>query len=134
MSRTVTAHLFSSVNGVAEGPDQFQLDAFGLAEGELMGKAIAGVEDVVIGRKLWAEWSQYWPGAEDPFGEFINTVRSLFTAGAIDALTFTMRPVAPNAGRRLVYESAPLTRLRLVDSTITPAGNAVLTYALRGES
>jgi dihydrofolate reductase len=75
MSRTVTAHLFSSVNGVVESPDQFQFDAFGPEEGELMGKALAGVTDVVIGRKLWDEWSQYWPGAEDPFGSFINPVR-----------------------------------------------------------
>ncbi len=179
MSRTVTAHLFSSVNGVVEGPDRFQFDAFGEAEGELMGRAIAGVEDVIIGRKLWSEWSEYWPGAEDPFGQFINpvrkhvisstlpgdlgwnstliegdpvayveqlrsgsgggitvaggveTVRSLFTAGVIDALTFTVHPVATNEGRRLFDDSVPLTRLRLVDSTITPTGNAVLTYALR---
>lgn len=28
-------------------------------------------------------------------------------------------------------ESVPMTRLRMVDSTITAAGKAVLTYALR---
>lgn len=180
MTRTVTAHLFSSLNGVVEGPDQFQFDAFGEAEGALMAKAIAGVDDVVMGRTLWSEWSQYWPEADDPFGQFINpvrkhvisstlqgdlgwnstliqgdpvayveqlragsgggitvaggveTVRSLFTAGVIDALTLTVHPVAAPAGRRLFDESVPLTRLRLVDNTITPAGNAVLTYRLRG--
>ena len=179
MSRTVTAHLFSSVNGVVEGPDQFQFDAMGEAEVAFMVQAITGVDDVVIGRKLWSEWSEYWPGAEDPFGQFINpvrkhvisstlqgdlgwnstlvegdpvayveqlksapgggivvtggveTVRSLFLAGVVDALTFTVHPVATNAGRRLFDESVPLTRLRLADSSITPAGNAILTYALR---
>lgn len=181
MSRTVTAHLFSTVNGVVESPDTFQFDAFGEAEGEMMGKGLAGVEDVVMGRRLWSEWSQYWPNADDAFGQFINpirkhvisstltgelgwnsmlvegdpvayvkelksgtgggiivaggveTVRSLFTAGVIDALTLTTHPVVTNEGRRLFDDSVPLTRLRLVDSAITPVGNALLTYALREE-
>ncbi|WP_029136600.1 dihydrofolate reductase family protein [Nakamurella lactea] len=178
MTRSVTAHLFNSVNGVVESPDQWQFDAFGEAEGELMGKAIAGIDDVVIGRKLWQEWSEYWPAAQDPFGAFINpvrkhvvtstlsgelpwnstiiegdpaeyvrrlkagdgggisvvggieTIRSLFLAGVVDALTLTTHPVV-GQGRRLFDDSVPITRLQLVDSTITPAGNAVLSYALR---
>ena len=42
-----------------------------------MGAAIGGVTDVVIGRKLWDEWSDYWQsaGADDPFAQFINPVR-----------------------------------------------------------
>lgn len=181
MARTITAHMFSSVNGVSESPDQFQFDAFGAAEGEMMGKALAGVTDVVIGRRLWQEWSEYWPAMEggDPFAEFINpvrkhvisttltgdlgwnstlvegdpiqyvrrlrdqdgggitvaggieTVRSLFLAGLVDALTLTVHPAVTGEGRRLFDTSVPLTRLRLVDSAFTPAGNAVLTYALR---
>lgn len=179
MTRTTTAHLFSSVNGVVESPNLFQFDAFGPEEGELMGRTIAPVTDVVIGSTLWKEWSEYWPGADDPFAQWINpvrkhvisstlpadlpwnstliegdsleyvrnlreqtggaisvaggveTIRSLFLAGLIDALTLTVHPVVTNEGRRLFDESVPLTRLRLVDSTITSVGNAVLTYALR---
>ena len=67
MPRKVTAHLFSSVNGVVESPNLWQFDAFGPEEGQLM--------DAVIGRKLWQEWSEFWPGADDPFGQFINPVR-----------------------------------------------------------
>lgn len=63
MARKTTAHLFSSLNGVVESPDLFQFDAFGPEEGEMMGRAIGGVTDVVIGRKLWEKWSQNWPGA-----------------------------------------------------------------------
>lgn len=179
MTRKTTAHLFSSINGVVESPNMFQFDAFGPEEGQLMGRAIANVTDVVIGRKLWEEWSQYWPGADDPFGAFINpvrkhvvtstlsgdlgwnstvvdgdpvayvqklqqqgeggitvtggieTVRSLFLAGVVDALTFTVHPVATDQGRRLFDESVPLTRLTLLEGTTTSAGNAVLTYGLR---
>ncbi|MCK0092449.1 dihydrofolate reductase [Rhodococcus sp. HNM0563] len=181
MPRRTTAHLFSSVNGVVESPDKFQFDAFGPEEGELMAESLDGVTDVVIGRKLWQEWSEYWPGADDPFGAFINpvrkhvvtstldsdgnslgwnstvitgdpveyvralqqdgsggitvaggieTIRSLFLAGVVDALTLTVHPAVTNEGRRLFDESVPMTRLDLVDSRITGQGNAVLTYTL----
>jgi RNA polymerase sigma-70 factor (ECF subfamily) len=181
MTRKTTAHLFCSVNGVVEAPNLWQFDAFGPEEGQLMGRAISDVTDVVIGRKLWEEWSQFWPnaGEGDPFGGFINpvrkhvvsqtlsgdlgwnstlvdadpaayvrklqqdgdggisivggieTTRSLFLAGVVDALTLTVHPAVTPEGRRLFDESVPVTRLRMVDSTITPAGNAVLTYSLR---
>jgi RNA polymerase sigma-70 factor (ECF subfamily) len=77
MPRTVTAHLFHSVNGVVESPNEWQFDSFGPEEMQLMGAAIGGITDVVIGRKLWQEWSAYWQsaGADDPFGGFINPVR-----------------------------------------------------------
>ncbi len=76
MSRKITAHLFNSVNGVVEDPHLWQFDGFGPEEGEAMGAAIAPVTDVVIGRRLWEEWKDYWPaaGADDPFAEWINAV------------------------------------------------------------
>ena len=75
MSRKVVAHLFSSLNGVVESPSEWQYDAFGPEEGQLMGEVVGPVTDVVIGRTLWQEWSQYWPTADDPFAQFINPVR-----------------------------------------------------------
>lgn len=180
MTRTVTAHLFSSLNGVSESPNLFQFDAFGPQEGELMGATLAGVTDAVMGRVLWEEWSQYWPNnTDDGFGHFINpvrkhiitsagsgelgwnsvavdgdpvryvrelaagegggivvtggveTVRRLFLAGVVDKLTLTIHPAITGEGRRLFDESVPLTRLELLDSVATAAGNAVLTYRLR---
>lgn len=179
MTRKTTAHLFCSVNGVVESPDQFQFDSFGPEEGEAMGRSLTGVTDVVIGRKLWQEWSAYWSDrGDDDFGAFINpvrkhaigslpadpgwnttvvtgdpvthvadlrasgegkivvvggieTIRSLFVAGQIDELALTMHPAVTPQGRRLFDETVPLTRLQLVDSQITSAGNAHLTYALK---
>lgn len=179
MSRPVTAHLFSSLNGVSESPHLFQFDSFGPEEGEEMGRHLAPVTDVVIGANLWREWSRYWPNADDPFGAFINparkhvisstltgelgwnstlvgtdpiaylrdlaeqgegtiavvggveTVRSLFLGGVVDTLTLTVHPAVTGQGRRLFDEAVPLTRLHLVDSRITSAGNAMLTYSLR---
>lgn len=77
MARAVKAHLFNSINGVVESPDQWQFDSFGPEDMDGMGKAIADITDVVIGRKLWQEWAEYWPsaGGDDPFSAFINPVR-----------------------------------------------------------
>ncbi|MEO7754340.1 MAG: dihydrofolate reductase family protein [Terracoccus sp.] len=61
----------------------------------------------------------------------IETVRSLFVAGLVDALTLTVHPVVTDEGRRLFDESVPMTRLSLLSGTTTGAGNAILTYALR---
>lgn len=86
MARTVGAHLFNSVNGVVESPDQWQFDSFGPDDMAGMGKVIAEVTDVVIGRKLWQEWAGYWPtaGAGDPFADFINPVRKHVISSSLD--------------------------------------------------
>lgn len=177
MTRLVSAHLFQSVNGVVEDPNLWQFDAFGDEEGQVMAAAIAPVTDTIIGRRLWQEWSQYWPETmNDPFGQWINpmhkhvlsstlpsdlpwnstlvtgdpvsyvrdlcehpggtisvlggieTIRSLFLAGLIDALILTTHPVVVGDGRRLFDESIQTTRLQLLDSVRTAKGNMILTY------
>src|SRR5690625_5988556 len=72
MARVTSAHLFHSANGVVENPHLWQFDAFGAEEGELMAESLAPIADTVIGRRLWQEWSQYWPESDDPFGQWIN--------------------------------------------------------------
>ena len=85
MARTVGAHLFNSVNGVVESPDQWQFDSFGPDDMAGMGKVIAEVTDVVIGRNLWQEWAEYWPTAgSDPFADFINPVRKHVISSSLD--------------------------------------------------
>ena len=77
MSRQVTAHLFHSVNGVVESPNLWQFGAFGPEEGAMMGQVLTPITEVVIGRGLWQEWSEFWPAheADDPFGSWINPIR-----------------------------------------------------------
>ena len=75
MSRTVVAHLFNSLNNVVESPNLWQFDAFGPEEGQIMNETIAPVTDLILGRTLFQEWSEFWPGADDPFAQWINPVR-----------------------------------------------------------
>lgn len=72
MARHTSAHFFHSLDGVVENPHLWQFDAFGPEEGQFMSETLAPITDTVIGRRLWQEWSQYWPEADDPFGQWIN--------------------------------------------------------------
>jgi dihydrofolate reductase len=73
--RTVTAALFASVDGVVESPNLFQFDHFDDDMGPLMDQALAGVDEVVMGRVTYDEWSNYWPQAPaGDFGDFINPI------------------------------------------------------------
>jgi dihydrofolate reductase len=73
--RKVTAHVFSSLDGVVENPGEFQHGAFGEEEGQMMMSVLAPVTEVILGRVMYDEWSAYWPNNPgDGFDEFINPV------------------------------------------------------------
>lgn len=61
----------------------------------------------------------------------ISLTRQLLFAGVLDELTLMTHPVVAGSGRRLFAPDDPTTRLTLLRSEITSAGNALLTYALR---
>ncbi len=88
--RKVTAHLFSSLDGVVSAPHLFQFDAFGEEEGAAMGKALAPIDEAVMGRIAYQEWADYWPSATDGgFEEFINPLRKhVATTTLSDPLTW----------------------------------------------
>ena len=178
MSTKIIAGLFYSLDGVVESPDQWQFDAFGPEEGATMSELVSNATEMVIGRTLWQEWSEFWPQAGGPFGEWVNpvrkhvlssqhsgdldwnstvidgdvetyirdlkestsgdivvsgveAVRSLFLASLIDELTLTTHPVIAGHGKKLFDAETPITRLQLLRTTGTPAGNVISTYALK---
>lgn len=95
MTRKTTAHLFHSLNGVVESPDLWQFHAFGSEEAEFMTRALTPATDVVMGRKLWQEWSEYWPPrTDDPFSQWINPVRKHVLSSTLpDDLPWNSVPV-----------------------------------------
>jgi dihydrofolate reductase len=62
-----------SLDGVAEAPDSFfgwddAIDAHGAA-------AIATQDAVILGRRSYTDWADFWPGSQiEPFATFINGV------------------------------------------------------------
>ena len=72
--RKVVAYMLVSVDGVAEDPDQFLFHFDKVMEANL-GDVIGTQDAVLLGRKMYDEWSNYWPKSDDqPFADFINNV------------------------------------------------------------
>ena len=72
--RKVVAGYFLSLDGVAEAPDRFltgwddETDASGA-------DLIATQDAVILGRRSYDEWAEFWPGSRiQPFASFMNVV------------------------------------------------------------
>ena len=73
--RTVTAGLFTSVDGVVQDPFKFQYDSFDDELGAGMGTFMARTDTVLLGRNSYTEWSEWWHAhPEGPFGQWINPI------------------------------------------------------------
>jgi dihydrofolate reductase len=72
--RKVVLYELLSVDGVAEAPDKFFTDWDEAMDANLA--AVIGTQDaVILGRRSYDEWSEFWPGSEiEPFATFINGV------------------------------------------------------------
>ena len=63
-----------SLDGVAEDPDKFVVD-WDEAMDTNLASVIASQDAVILGRRSYEEWSEFWPGSEiEPFATFINHV------------------------------------------------------------
>jgi len=113
--RKVVAYTLVSVDGVAEDPDQFLFDFDKVMEANLA--EVIGTQDtVLLGRKMYDEWSNYWPKSDDqPF------------AGLVDELRLIVAPRVVGGGRRL-FEDDVAHILELVQSTGSPSGSLLVHY------
>jgi dihydrofolate reductase len=72
--RKVVAYELLSLDGVAEKPDAFFADWDDAMEANL-GAVIAAQDSVILGRRSYEEWAEFWPGSDiEPFATFINGV------------------------------------------------------------
>lgn len=71
--RKLTSFLFISLDGVVEAPNTFvRADVFDDLIG-LIGETVAEQDTILLGRKMYEEWSNYWPDSTiEPFSSFIN--------------------------------------------------------------
>lgn len=72
----IVSNFFISLDGVVESPDKWHFPYFDDAMGAIVGQGISTTRAFLMGRRLYDEWSSYWPdqGPEVPFSEFINTI------------------------------------------------------------
>lgn len=72
--RKVVVYELLSLDGVAEGPDEF-ITEFDEVMRENLGRVIATQDAVLLGRRTYDDWAAFWPTAEyEPFASFINGV------------------------------------------------------------
>jgi dihydrofolate reductase len=73
--RKVVAYELLSLDGVAEQPTVF-VSEFDEVMRENLGRVIATQDAVLLGRRTYDEWADFWPGSEiEPFAKFINGVQ-----------------------------------------------------------
>jgi dihydrofolate reductase len=72
--RKIVVYELLSLDGVAEDPDSFFLDWDEAMDANLAA-VIATQDAVILGRRSYAEWAQFWPTSQiQPFATFINGV------------------------------------------------------------
>ena len=81
--------LFISLDGVAEAPNRFVFPYFDDQVGAQIGAGMAATDTVLLGRRLYEEWSAYWPGktdADDGFADFINGVAKVVVSTTLESV------------------------------------------------
>ena len=83
--RKVVVYELLSLDGVAEGPDSFITDWDEAMDANLAA-VIATQDAVILGRRSYTEWAQFWPGSQiQPFAAFINKVtKHVATSAPLD--------------------------------------------------
>ena len=72
--RKIVVYELLSLDGVAEDPDRF-IDDWDEAMDSNLAAVIATQDAVILGRRSYTEWAQFWPSSQvEPFASFINGV------------------------------------------------------------
>ena len=74
MVRKIVVYELLSLDGVAEQPSEF-ITEFDDAMSENLGRVIAAQDAVLLGRRTYDDWAEFWPTSDiEPFASFINGV------------------------------------------------------------
>jgi dihydrofolate reductase len=85
--RKLTSFLFISLDGVVEAPDKFVREDVFTDITELIGETVAEQDTILLGRKMYEEWSTYWPDSKiEPFASFINNHPKYVVSGTLGEL------------------------------------------------
>jgi len=100
--RKVVAYELISLDGVAESPDGFILD-FDEAMEENLADVISTQDTVILGRRMYDEWAEFWPNSDiEPFASFINSVSKYVATSTPLTIPWTNAKVADATLEELV--------------------------------
>ena len=86
----IVSNFFISMDGVVESPDKWHFPYWDDRMGEIVGSGMSTTGAFLMGRRLYDEWSQYWPqqGPEVPFSEYINGVSKYVVSNTLTEATW----------------------------------------------
>jgi dihydrofolate reductase len=72
----IVSNFFIALDGVVEAPNEWHFPYFDDDMGRVMGQGMANQSAFLMGRRLYDEWSEFWPGQPDdvPFSSHINSI------------------------------------------------------------
>ena len=86
----LVSNFFISLDGVVESPDQWHFPYFNDEMGAIIGSGMERSGAFLMGRRLYQEWSEYWPAQDDdvPFSSFINNVPKIVLSNTLTEATW----------------------------------------------
>jgi dihydrofolate reductase len=99
----IVSNFFISLDGVVESPDKWHFPYFNDEMGAAIGAGSEGAGGFLMGRKLYDEWSQFWPqqGPEVPFSEFINSIPKYVVSSSLTDPQWANSTVLPGDVERV---------------------------------
>ena len=83
--RKIKSNFFISLDGAVESPDKWHFPYFDEQMGEAVGSAFATADAMLMGRRLYDEWAEYWPAnADQPFGDVMNGTQKYVVSSTLE--------------------------------------------------
>jgi dihydrofolate reductase len=83
--RKIVANFFISFDGVVESPHEWHFPYFNDEMGAAVEAGFESSDTMLMGAKLYGEWSQYWPTSEDqPIADTINSTPKYVVSDSLD--------------------------------------------------
>jgi dihydrofolate reductase len=126
----IISNFFISLDGVVESPDQWHFEYFDDDMGAIVGEGFATTRAMLMGRRLYDEWSAYWPEhGDDDFGPIINGMPKYVVSDSLTEATWQNTTLIPG--------DAAADQLRKIreetDGDITLSGSATTVRWLLSE-
>ncbi len=82
----IVSNFFISLDGVTESPDKWHFSYFDDEMGAVIEEGVQNAAAFLMGRKLYEEWSAYWPTADgdQDFAKFINNTRKYVVSNTLE--------------------------------------------------
>jgi dihydrofolate reductase len=130
--RKLTAALFVTLDGVVESPERWPAAHFDVGVHEVLARAVAQSDAILLGRRTYQELAKDWPGKNDglPFARYLDETSKFVVSSTLEVLDWANSSVV--SGEKRLFEDLTFgTALRLVDSHTFDTGVVSLTFEPR---